>query len=427
MLTLPDEGHKTPQTPAAPAPPVWLVICLAFLTMVIFGTSLQGIPVLYPFIQSDLALSNSQVGMLTSALMVTGIFIGLLAGWLADVYGVKKVVLLSLFGTAAVMAVLPFTGSFIMLLLAVTMIGTISTPIMPATSITITGWIPRRILGFAMSFKETGFSVGGAITAAALPALALALGWRMAGGTISLLVVLVAVVFWVYYRDAPVKNGSPAMFSLSDFVRNVKIIIRNRSLAVIFSWGAVFAGLQWVFMSYFLLFLVKDIGISPVLAGGILSLSQILSSVGRVFWGAVSDSKLFRNNRIMIPAIIGVIATLTLFGISLMGAGVNMVFVYIMAAATGLSVLSWAGIVITIVSERAEPDKVGITTGLVLTLNRISIVAMPPLFGWLIDASGSYGAGWQMAAGLALLTTLVILIFGRQSTRPRLTPEHKAG
>ncbi|MFC1964058.1 MFS transporter [Chloroflexota bacterium] len=410
---------KTPRITSKSHPPTWLILGLASLVMIVEGISLQGIPVLYPFIQSDLSLSNSQIGIITSALMVVSLFTSLFGGWLADVYGVKRVLLLSLLTITVIIAALPFTRSFIMLLLVVTLIGAVNAPITPSTAIIISSWIPQRIFGFAMSFKQTGFSVGGSIGAAILPALGLMLGWRLAGGTIGILVLLIAVTFGIYYRDAPVKDGSSAVFSLTSFVRNVKVIVNKRSLLVPLFWSFIFAGLHWVFLSYFLLFLIKDIGISPILAGGLLSLSQIISSGARIFWGIVSDLSLLRGNRIVVLAIIGVSSTMTYIGISLIKPDINLILIYIIATTAGLSILSWPGILIAIISESTDPDKIGISTGLMVALSRSGIVVMPPLFGWLIDTSGSYEIAWQLAGGLALASTAVLILFGR----PRRIPD----
>ncbi|MFC1872759.1 MFS transporter [Chloroflexota bacterium] len=385
--------------------------------MMMEGISHQGIPVLYPFIQTDLALSNSQIGLITSTLNLMGLFVVMFGGWLADVFGVKKVILLSLLSVTAIIAILPFAQSFIVLLLIVAIIGVANTPTAPATSAAVSLWIPNRILGFAMSFKQTGFAVGGAIAAAILPALSLIMGWRLAGGTISIIIVIVAIIFWIYYRDAPVKKDSPVIFSLGSFIKDIKVMVRNRRLLICLSWGTIFGGLQWVFLSYFLLFLINNMGFSPILAGGMLALSQIINSVSRVFWGAISDLRIFRGNRIVILVIIGVISIFTLFSFSLLKPGASVLFIYILTITTGLSLLAWPGMLMTVSSEMTDQNKVGATVGLMVTFYRLGVVIIPPIFGWLIDTSNSYQAGWQMAAGLALISTLILIIFGRQSPR----------
>jgi MFS family permease len=75
---------------AAPAP--WVIVALTTLAQAGPGWIVQGVPVLYPFIQADWDLSRAQVGLITSAVMAGSLLTGLPGGWLADRWGVRRVV-----------------------------------------------------------------------------------------------------------------------------------------------------------------------------------------------------------------------------------------------------------------------------------------------------------------------------------------------
>ncbi|MFC2066559.1 MFS transporter, partial [Chloroflexota bacterium] len=81
----------------------YLRITLALVTGAALaqGLSRQGITVLYPFIQGEFGLSRAQVGLITSAMGIGFSTVVVLAGWLTDNFGVKRMITISLVCTTA--------------------------------------------------------------------------------------------------------------------------------------------------------------------------------------------------------------------------------------------------------------------------------------------------------------------------------------
>ena len=178
-------------------------------------------------------------------------------------------------------------------------------------------------------------------------------------------------------------------------------------------WGGTFVGLQLIFLSYFILFLMEEMRISAVLAGGFLAIAQVSSSVGRVFWGAASDF-IFKRRRMVVVATIGFLTTAAFLGISILQFGASSALLIVLAVVIGASVLAFQGVFTALIGEIAEPGQVGITVGAASTLMRVGMIAFPPLFGKLVDMTGLYHLAWQVTAGIALITTLFLLVLGRE-------------
>lgn len=79
--------------------------------------------------------------------------------------------------------------------------------------------------------------------------------------------------------------------------------------------------------------------------------------------------------------------------------------------------LDFHGVIAILIGELADTGQVGMTVGLASTIMRTSIIVLPPLFGHLVDISGSYWLGWRVAALVAFLSTLTLLAFGRDPQR----------
>ncbi|MFC2002137.1 MFS transporter [Chloroflexota bacterium] len=390
----------------------WIVLALVVSGQMAGALAMQGLPVLYPFIKNELVLSSAQVGLLTSSLHIGAFATVLLAGLLTDILGVKRMAVIALVSLAVCMGLFPLIYSFPIILILVAFIGVALSPVHPATARAIIDWLPSRIIGLSMGLKQTGVPIAGIIVASILPTLALTLGWRMSAAMLGVLILAVAIAFLLLYRDAP--RGSEAVPKFNFAI--LQTLVRNRGLLVTMLWGATFVGFQFIVLSYLILFLIEVLGKSPIIAGGLLAVAYASNSIARVSWGAVSDF-IFHGRRIVVLIIVGFLTAAVLFGISLVDTGVTQATLVLLAILIGISVISFQGVFYALIGETADKGQIGIVVGIAATICRVSTVTMTPLFGYLVDMTGSYRVGWRVTALLAFLATLVLLFFGREPQR----------
>ncbi len=387
----------------------WIALSLAFAGQFIEFLAFASLAVLYPFIQGSFTLTHTQVGLITSAHAAGGLLVVLLSGWLVDAFGVKRVMFITLVGLALCMVSFPLASIFPILMVLAVLVGITSAPAYPATSRIIMDWLPKRIRGLSMSLKQAGVPLAGALAATILPTLAIILGWRTALALTGPVAIIIAIGYLVLYRDISTSSVKTDKLHHSALLN----IVRNRNLMVTCIWASIFVGFQFVILSYFILFLVEELHVSVTIAGGLLAIAQISSMVARIFWGAVSDFA-FKRRRVAVLAIIGFLTIAGLLGTSLLHLGAPRIIEVILAIVIGASTLSFHGVLTTLVGEMAKPGQIGTAVGVASTLYRIGMIAFPPLFGKIVDISNSYYVGWNAMAGLALISTMMLIILVRE-------------
>ena len=401
------ESGRAAGLAAAPYYP-WIAVVLATLMQAAEAWSSVGVFTLYPFIQPELNLSQTQVGFITAAFMASGVFTAFPGGWVTDHWGVRRLTLICLAG-----AILPSLGFSIMNALwtgiaLAFLVGIATGPIFPATSRAVMEWLPPRRRGVGMGIKQVGPPMASGTAALLFPAIAVATNWRISilavGGFIAFVFLLSAAL----YRNKPTSEIRAPRVNLRELLE----LAKDRAIVVPALWATIFVGIQFAVISYFILFLVNQIGLSEIAAGSYLTLIMIVSIAGRVIWGAVSDT-ILGGRRLIVLATLGVGTVLVLLGLAFVDEGIPTVLLVAVALGIGLTVVAWMGIYTVLIGEIAGVHRSGAAIGGAQVLLRTGMTFFPPAFGFLADASGSYALGWTVMAGLGLAATAGLLIFGR--------------
>jgi MFS family permease len=412
MVAMPFSLFRRNRKAASTSPNLWFIVALATVAQIGDGIVTQGIPVLYPFIQNELSLTRAQVGLITSGMMAGSMFTVFLGGWLADVWGVKRVLVLVLIYTSVPVFVFSFIGSLWAAIAVGILIGLGMGPVYPASSRAIMDWLPVRIRGFGMSVKQAAPALAGAASAVTLPFIAVNAGWPVAIRVLASLTLLTGIVFLIFYKERPGK----ASVTHRPFLSGFSDLFHDRGLIAATVWGVVIVGLQFLVLTYLILFFVERVGFSMVTAGGYLGMALFASTAARVLWGAVSDF-LLGSRRVLTLGVMSLVGVLALTGITFMGPSTPTAVIVLVSVGLGVSILSWPGIFTVYVAELAGTERSGASIGAVNTIMRLGIVTAPPLFGLLVDVTDSYALGWAIAAGALVLSTVSLLVFGKEPPR----------
>ena len=385
----------------------WIVITLALIGQAGVTWTPQGLPILYPFIQEEFELSRAQIGLITSALFTGGLATMFLGGWLSDRFGVKRVMVVSLVLAGVFTFGFTTVHYFHVLLMMVFLVGLADGPGYPATSRAVLHRVPVRILGLAMSVKQTGTALSGAVSAMLLPTIAVSLGWRPATAGLAGVILLTAVAFLLFYPGGWKGEGPHSSGSVLGSLVPLK---QNRSFQAAMVWGFIFTACQFILVTYFMLFLIEHLHTSPVVAGGYFALIHATSVGVRVLWGGASDY-LLGGRRIGALALMGGLTTTGLVLVSTASAETGPFAFTLMSLVLGASMFSWQGVFTVLVGELVGHSQSGSVYGLVGTTLRLSQIAVPPLFGLLVDVSQSYALAWSLVAVMPLVATLVLFRF----------------
>ncbi len=382
----------------------WVILGITTVSQTTVSILNQGMAPLAPFIQGEYSLSRAQVGLLNVALGLGSYLTVAISGRLIDRLGERTMMLVCGIISAAFASATLLTHTFPATIAILVLMGggvAISTP---AGSKAVMGWFETRVRGTAMSIRQIGIPLGGMVAGLILPPLALLTGWRGALTIGGGLAVTGAVLCFVLYREppgsVPLKAGAPRLVSFRD-------ILRNRNLWLISVYALAMLAAQFTFTLYLVVFVTERLGVSVVTAGTLLALAQGVAVGARIGWGIVSD-RLFGGNRIAAMAIIAAMAGLSAIGFSFIRAGVPLWLLAVGALLLGASSIGWQGLYITAVSEQAGQAAAGTALGLSLTLGQVGNLTIPPLFGLLADATGSYQPAWLALGVFILLATLPI-------------------
>ena len=363
-----------------------------------------------PLLQADFGISRAEVGLFQGAIYFSATFASLAGGRLADRAGERIVLILS--GVIAGVASLAIArvGTFPMLLALALLVGLGFGIQHPAGSAAVMRWFPPHRRGSAMGIRQTGVPLGGVLAAAVWPIATGLWGWRSAYLLSALMMLLGAALIIFTYVDPRRETGPGA-----ERPRAMRDLMGDRKLmriAVIYN-AQVMA--QYAVTVYLVLFLHEALGMPLVLAASLLAVVNLAAIAGRIGWGVASDA-LFGGARQ--PVLVIVIA-LTLASVLLAAAlprGTPVALIVVLAVMLGVTAYSWTGIYTALTVETAGRASAATAVAWVHVLGGLGSFGGAPLFGWVVDATGSYRVAWLVVAAV-VLTGLVAALRVRE-TRP---------
>lgn len=381
----------------------WSILALITVSHIIGAAAQYGINTLAPFYQDELGLSRAQVGLFFSAfyLAMTGASFG--AGWLADRWGVRRITLqghlfVGICTVAAAMA--PSFGwacaSFFLAGLGYSFLN-------PASTIGVMAWFHRDERATAMGAKQTGVPGGGVVAAVLAPSLVLVIGWRGALAALGVINFLFGFVFSRLWRDPGERTAAPAQ---ADAAADSQAPLPIWKLLPISCGTAIYLVGQMALITYLPLYLKDAMGFSAYWASQALALTQGGAMIGRVGWGVVSD-RLFGGRRKSVLILIGVLSAILVASLSFMTPQSPLALVLLILFLAGVSLVGYQGVSYALIGEVAGKAKTGTALGMMITINAACATLGTPLFGYIVDRTGSYPVGWQ-----ALAATLAVGVFG---------------
>jgi ACS family hexuronate transporter-like MFS transporter len=399
----------------------WVILVLAFNAQ--FGNALPTASVypLAPLIQSDVGLTNAEVGLFSSAVFAGTWGVLIIMGSLTDRVGVRRMMPLGQAITGMVILGISMVGGFIQMLLVMFAAGLGRGISHPGISKSIMDWFPTSSRATAMGIKQAGVPAAGIATAAILPTIGLMIGWRYAIAVVGVLIILFGVATALLYRDpspsgdVPVRGAKPKA--------SIGTVIRNRALWAISFISILYVIVQLGLSTYLALYLNEVVLVTAfpdenarlVAAGGFLAVCQAGGVFGRVFWGVVSD-RLFHGRRMLVLTIIGAMAATLSWVTSSFGPGTPIGLLGPIAFMYGASAIGWNGLAQAVIVEAVGKRNAATGVGVSTTFSQIGTVTGAPLFGFVVDVTGTYRAAW-MLLGFLSLGGMLMSILGSKTER----------
>lgn len=387
----------------------WIMLGLLLSTQIAVAFVGRSLAPLGPLIEADLSLTKAQIGMLPAALFLGQSLISLPSGFLADRFGSRWLLLsLSLF-LGLSFFIFTFTSNFLLVILFVVIGGFGYGAMQPTSNRGIMYWFPLNKRGSAMGIKQMGVTAGSALSAVILLPIAVEWGWRFALISASLLLICIGVLSTLLYRDPPEeKKESIRKGGFDNFLSSIKKVTKNRRLLAISLASVGLTAAQLSFGTYLVFFFHEKVKLSLYLAGFLFVVSEVFGSIGRIVWGIVSD-RLFSGRRIIILIIIAIVTAFNCVTIIFLPADLALFLVIPFVALFGFCIAGFNGIWMNSASESVPKEQSGVASGFSLMLGSLGVVFGPPIFGAIIDNTGTYTFAWLFLAVLMLIVTGLLL------------------
>lgn len=353
----------------------WVVLVVGCVGTLVTGALRQGLPALGPELRDAFDLTLGQVGFLF-AFQTVGFTLGVLPwGALADRTGERPVLGLGLLATAAGLVLSAVAGSMPLLYAGFFLTGFFGASATGASGRAIMGWFARSERGLVLGIRQTAIPVGGAITALALPAIALATDLTTAFAALAVFALVAAVTNALLMREPP-PVATPPGFVARPPMRDGRIWrLGLGSGLLVMAQAAV--------ISFTVLFLVDEHGLSTGQAALVLAAIQLVAAAARIGVGVWSDRT---DKRIAPLRQIGAAGGI-LVGLTAVLSNTPNALLLPLLVLGGAMISSWNGLSFTAAAEIAGRARAGTAMSLQNMLVSVLGAVAAPLFGVLVEAS----------------------------------------
>jgi sugar phosphate permease len=300
-----DENTRA-ERPPAPTAARFVVLAALCVAASVAYLCRNSIGVAESTIRAELGLSERAMGWVMSSFFLTYAVGQIPTAWFGNLVGSRRAI--PVFGVAWSLATTLMSFSMGMPLLVVSRLtnGIAQAGLFPACTSTIGKWFPDTGRAFATGSLASFMSVGGAIGVAVTGVLVTRVGWRETFVGYSLLGIVFAVVFYLWFRNTPAEHSwvNEEERGLIEANQLAQADVGSSAWLSIYcspaTWwicGQQFcrgAG-QIFFSSWFATYLQEARGVSVEQSGFLNSLPLLGIVSGAFIGGAVSDFVLVRT------------------------------------------------------------------------------------------------------------------------------------
>ena len=366
-------------------------------------------------IQKEFGLSKTQYGYAFSAFGYPYLVFQVIGGRIGDRFGPRKTLFLcgGIWAVATAITGLA-TGMFSLVVFRV-LLGFGEGATFPTATRAMQSWTPAGRRGFAQGVTHSFARLGNAVTPPVVAALMVWGSWRGAFLVLGVASLVWVIVWWLYYRDDPRNHAAitaedlarlPAAGAAKPQAPAVpwrRLIVRM--LPVTFTYFC-YGWSLWLFLSWIPQFF-RDSAHLDLKSSSLFSSGVFLAGVvGDALGGILSDYLLHRTGRLML-------SRLTVIIIGMLGGAGCLLPVLFTRDLTTLALCLSGGFFflelvigpIWSVPMDIAPQYSGTASGLMNTGSALAAIISPPVFGYIVDATGDWHLPFVGSIALLLVGT----------------------
>lgn len=342
-----------------------------------------------------------QLSMFSSAVFAVGMAASFWGGSMIARLGSLRIASLC---AAAVLVSMAFAslGTSVALLAAGLCLGLAFGPETPASAALLGRLATSAQRPFVFSIRQTGNQIGAVLGSLVLPTIAISLApeWCYAAVGICALGGIL-----LFEKLRPVYAGLATLPPELGFRARLALAGGDRRIAALALASMPFSAMQLTLNTCFVIFGTRELGLSHVEAGMALAFAQAGGLAGRLGWGYIA-MRLGASHMVLMAIGLGMALCAAVLGA--FGASLGQPMQFAITALFGLTASGWNGVFLAEIARLAPQDRIGETTGAVLTASYGGLLVAPTLVS-AIDAFLGLGAAFIALACLALAGTSALL------------------
>jgi MFS family permease len=362
---------------------------------------------LTPILLQELAISHGAMGMLISAYFFVYGLMQVPSGILSDRLGARKTIII--FTTFTIIGIFLFWAStnYNMLFIAQFLVGIgCSTFYINAVKLVST-WFPINKKATAIGILSASSGLGNTISYMGFPIAVTALGgWRNLYLGMSLILVANWIMNIFIIKDRNTILVNPPSKGKPSIIYSISSTVRDRRLWP-FIIGFVLSSMSWVFMNWMNQFLIDTRGFTYFQVGQIASAGTIAGIPGCIAVAAISDRLKRRKATLIIFSVMFAVLLITLINLP---ASNGILIFNLLNFALNFSGSFWV-LYFSMIPETLPSSKAAVGLGLVNGIGTISFSVITPIYGSLVDITGTYASSNLMIQGGAILMPIIFLLF----------------
>ena len=396
----------------------WVIFTLLSLSHMLMAMFFYIWGPLAPALKNTLALTNSQLGLVISAMYLSMVTISIPSGILTDRYGAKTMLVISVSLVGTGLLILYFFPIYDGLFAASIIGGTGYGMINQVTTKGLMYWFEPDRRATIMGIKQIGVTIGGALTALYIPYVSLFFDWHIGILLLSAVILIMAIASYLFYQEKPENftktlPGKKNTVSVTENLRSMILKPILITLTIIFTF---LAASQACLVSFIVIYTQETFHLNKVVAGSFLTVAMMAGTASRVVFGVISD-RLFGSDRVTPLAVLALIGMISSSAFILVNDNnAPLWFLFLISIFLGAALIGWNSLAITLIAEVAGHEMVGSVMGFLLTIAWGGMVIAPSVFGAIVDWKG-YEAAWCMVAifcGISFFGYVLVLSHQRK-------------
>lgn len=367
---------------------VWLTFLISFVMRLSWAS-------LMPIVNEALSFTPQMGTAYLSAFYMGYAIMVLPGGILADRIGYRYTILVSLLAMAVITALMSTIDNYTYGWVLRFLLGIVSGPVQASCLSAIGDYFGPNQRGAAVGIFMSCTSLGLTTVNLYAPYVATNYGWQNAFLLTAVLPILVFILSYftvrkpsaeiLAQREAEVSAASAHIGEKTSLKENLLHVLKNRNICCLAFAGFFATGATWAVAQWANLYMVKQLGVTAIYAGQVMSVFGTAALIAKPTIGILSDILPIKKNHLAALVMFLFGPALILFAST---SNPNMLF--ITGPILGIGAFMHSALTNALVVQSAAPHLRGTTAGFVNLFNQIGALLAPLLLGNVLVMTGSY-------------------------------------